>query len=530
MASFKAIATDKRILAAVVMAIGVSVAVSTFASGGTGQPAVLNANGTVDPSAGSVVTKPQSSNQQINKATELNGQPVASVTVEGQPTKAMADEVLVQVPNPSDAAKLGGRLQPTQVPGNYKVAVAPGTNLEQARQQAAALPGVKSASYNGLAAPAVVTPNDKLYAKEQPNLTQIKMPQAWDVTRGRPNVIVAVIDTGYNYQHQDLQDKVWIFEREIARNGIDDDGNGTIDDRNGMDFASAKLVGGKLANDADSATDLPFTGEYSYVSGHGSAVSSVIAAETNNAEGIAGINWNARVMPLRVCSPLCDWESLAQAIVYAANNGAKVVNMSLGGLTSNVPIVDAAIDYAHAKGVTLVAASGNDGTESQIAYPGRNPKVIAVGATGPTDERKGYSDGGTGLSVTAPAGVTTVFYRNDKYQRGVEGTSLSSPHVAGLASLIISLNRANQPNDVRELIEVSADKVPGMKGAEKTNLYGYGRINVSRALNWVNETPSKIVQLSPTFQTAKQKSKNKLESKKKAQGKKQQKKKNGKKN
>ena len=190
-------------------------------------------------------------------------------------------------------------------------------------------------------------------------------------------------------------------------------------------------------------------------------------------------------MPLRVCAPLCDYSRVAAALRYAADNGADVVNMSLGGLPQGPSFVDDAVQYAIGKGVIVVIASGNDGQGAQVAYPGRIPGAIAVGAVGPTDERKGYSNGGGALSVVAPAGITTAYYKGGKYEAGVEGTSLSTPEVTGLVGLMLAINPDLTPAEAKSILEQTADKDPDMKGKDKTNLYGFGRINVDRALKRV---------------------------------------------
>ena len=267
----------------------------------------------------------------------------------------------------------------------------------------------------------------------------IDAPEAWGVMTGTTDVMVAIIDTGVYSSHEDLDDG-------RVRTDIDRD----------------------YVNDDDDATD---------DHGHGTHVAGTIAAETNNGVGVAGVMWQAQILPLKVLNRwgIGSSDDIASAIRYAADQGADVINMSLGGLCSQT-IADA-VNYAYFdQGVVIVAAAGNSG--GSITYPAKHAPVIAVGATDYNDERAYFSCYGGELDVVAPGVGIWSTVPNYGYDR-FSGTSMASPHVTGVAGLLLAQRPELSNGQVREILRQSADDL-GDSGFD--HFYGYGRVNAYQAL------------------------------------------------
>ena len=311
---------------------------------------------------------------------------------------------------------------------------------------------------------ASVVPNDTRFG-EQWNLSIINANLAWDVTVGSSGVIVAVIDSGVDYNHSDLSANIWNNPDEVPGNGIDDDGNGYTDDYRGWNFVASNN------NPMDDDPD-----------GHGTHVSGIIAATTNNNLGVAGLTWRCLLMPLKAL----DYDGyglasdIADAIIYAADNGADVINISLGDYNHSETVLEA-IEYAHQRDCIIIASSGNDGLEG-VSYPAAYPYVIAAGATNSSDSIASYSDYGNEIDVSAPGGgvfqgiLSTTKFNTYGYMLG---TSMASPHVAGLAALIRSIYPTLTARAVERQIESTCDD-KGITGWDK--FYGFGRINAQNAV------------------------------------------------
>lgn len=307
---------------------------------------------------------------------------------------------------------------------------------------------------------------------------------AWDhAGTALAPVIVAVIDSGLDYFHPDLPpEKVWRNPRETL-NGRDDDGNGYVDDIIGWNFVD------RTSDPMDTA-------------GHGTHIAGIIAAATGNGEGIAGINPAARIMPLKVLDAVGRAPSLrvAEAIVYAADNGARVINLSLGGEGVS-PVERAAIEHAGRQGVLVVVAAGNAGRDTAAPGLAGLANVITVAATDPHDRRAASSNWGEAIDLAAPgvdvlslrarrtdfqraAGVkdyqpgNAFVGRNDRYYRA-SGTSFAAPFVTGVASLLLARNPALTNAEVKRILLMSARDVeaPGWD-----RLTGYGRLDAGAAL------------------------------------------------
>ncbi|MCO4768495.1 MAG: S8 family serine peptidase [Deltaproteobacteria bacterium] len=288
---------------------------------------------------------------------------------------------------------------------------------------------------------------------------------AWDITRGS-GVVVAVIDTGVDVTHPDLVPNLWVNQGEIAGNGIDDDGNGYVDDVNGYDFVNRDAD----PNDRD---------------GHGTHVAGSVAARGDDGYGVPGVAYEAQIMSLKF---LDGWNGglssqAAEAITYAVNNGADVINASWGGPGYSSAIRNA-IAYARSRGVVFVAAAGNEGrnNDSTGSYPANYnlDNVIAVAATDRRDRLASFSNyGASRVHVAAPGVdiVSTVPGPNWEYQ---DGTSMASPYVAGAAALLRAAVPNLTPAGVRQALMDSAVDVPALSG-----LVASGRIDAFAALDRV---------------------------------------------
>jgi thermitase len=315
------------------------------------------------------------------------------------------------------------------------------------------------------------TPNDPYYSTQAPYLNRLEMPAAWDHTMGQSDVIIAVLDTGVYMDHPDLVSGIWANSKEISgTSGVDDDGNGFIDDVHGWNFAENN---NKVADDY----------------GHGTHVAGIAAARINNGIGIAGMAGGATIMPVKVFFPPPDvlgtYEDLIRAIIYATDNGARVINMSLGA-TSYSRGEEAAVNYAWDHDVVVVAAAGNTGRETDH-YPAAHQNAIAVAATTASDNRASFSTYGDFVDVAAPgSSVFSTYFDPGRPYVYMSGTSMATPHVAGLAALLLSLNPQLTNVQVRALIETNVDDL-GAAGWDK--FYGYGRINARKALAAVAPSP-----------------------------------------
>jgi thermitase len=356
------------------------------------------------------------------------------------------------------------------------VETAPGADLAAAAADLVEAPDVEWAEPNytfGLDA----VPNDPYYVTKQSvdsqaNFTAlgyplglIRMPDAWDYTTGSPDVVIAILDTGVDATHADLAGGIWTNQAEAdGEVGVDDDGNGFVDDIHGWDFADG---------DNDPSDDY----------GHGTHVAGIAAARTNNGIGIAGMAGGCKIMPVDVFNyRIGTYESLIRGIIYATDNGARVINMSLGA-TSYSRGEQAAVDYAWSHGVVLVASAGNTGTNT-YHYPAAHKHAIAVAGTNSGDGWSGYTYGDF-VDVAAPASSIWSAYRGA--YASMSGTSMAAPHVSGLAALVLSLNPDLTPDQVRDLIEQNADD-RGSTGWDP--YFGHGRINAYRTLSHVTANPN----------------------------------------
>jgi subtilisin family serine protease len=284
---------------------------------------------------------------------------------------------------------------------------------------------------------------------------------AWDLVTGDPTIVVAVLDSGTDIDHEDLAANVWHNPGEIPDNGVDDDANGYIDDWEGWDFDD---------NDND-----PRATYY-----HGTFVTGIVNAAGNNGVGITGVagglgSAGVQGMALGVGNNSPDASVVDDAILYAADNGADVITMSLSIAASQA--IDDALVYAYnAKDVFIDGASGNNG--SSVAYPATRPEVMAVAATDDDDTVSWFSNPGPEVEVAAPGSGILSTNLGNTYSTD-DGTSFAAPHVAGLAALILSRNPGMSAPDVRQLIIDTAEDVAAPGFDYQT---GHGRINAYEAV------------------------------------------------
>ncbi len=288
----------------------------------------------------------------------------------------------------------------------------------------------------------------------QYGLVKIRAPQGWDLSTGSSAVTIAVVDTGVDLTHPDL---------------------------------SAKIIGGYdfVNNDPVAQDD----------NGHGTHVAGIAAAITDNRIGIAGVSWGARIMPVKVLDSSGNgtFAGVAAGITWAADHGAQVVNLSLGG-TSDSTVLRDAVNYAYAKGVVLVAASGNS-SSNFVLYPARYPHVIAVSATDQSNAHAGFSNYGPEVAVAAP-GVSIYSTRLGAGYAYLSGTSMSTPFVSGLAAILRGIPGSGSPDAIAWDMESTAlDLGPAGRDA----LYGYGLIQMDAALRKVlPATPTATMLASST--------------------------------
>jgi len=292
-----------------------------------------------------------------------------------------------------------------------------------------------------LSASAASVPNDPYYADYQWNLRQIRAPEAWDLTTGDRRVVIAIVDTGIALDHPDLIDKL-------------------------VPGINLVTPGAPPADD----------------NGHGTHMAGIAAAATNNGVGVAGVSWEARLMPVKVLDQTGggDVNRVAQGITWAVDHGARVINLSFDGPDPSQALADA-VQYARGKGALVVAAVGNEG-RADPTYPAALDGVMAVAATDRNDQRLASSNTGSYVSVAAPGQDIPSTYWDPSAGNTYALASTSSqgaPHVAGLAGLIWSVNPDLSGDAVRQLIENHADDV-GRPGRDDET--GFGRINAYRAL------------------------------------------------
>ncbi|MDB5105647.1 MAG: type sorting protein [Fibrobacteres bacterium] len=312
----------------------------------------------------------------------------------------------------------------------------------------------------------------------------IEAVEAWAINPGSETITVAVLDCGLNVNHPDLAARVWANDSEIAGNGKDDDGNGFIDDVHGWSFAN------DAANEGT-----PGTANVGDDLGHGTNVAGIIGAMRDNGVGLAGVA-RCRIMPVKVLNR-DNWGYYswwAAGIRYAVDNGARILNMSLGGEDGNVTSLRTAVEYALQKNVTIVVSMGNE-RRAIPQYPAAFPGVVAVGATGPDDQwvksfpwdtTKG-SNFGSHISLCAPGNAIYGLdpANTSNYESYWSGTSQAAPHVTGVCALLLAQDPTRKPAEIKRLLEAGAEDGVGDPSLDTPGFdthYGHGRLNAKLSL------------------------------------------------
>lgn len=391
----------------------------------------------------------------------------------------------------------------------FHVKIKSNKTVQQAIDEFLALPNVIYAEPNYILSINRV-PNDpkfsELWALENNGQSgglagaDISAAQAWDISTGSEQVLVGVIDTGVDYTHNDLAPNIYTNPGEDAwsdpfdpttGNGVDDDGNGKIDDWKGWNFIDQ--------------SNNPYDDNM-----HGSHCAGTIGAVGNNNIGVTGICWNVKIMPLKFLDAYGNGSTSAAilAITYASDMGVQILNNSYGSTEESTPLKEA-IEYANERGVLFVAAAGNDGTNNDLSphFPSNYevPNIIAVAASDDGDQRAIWGDSGGGgddcgficasvnaatpgsnygfetVDLFAPGKNILSTIPGDGYSK-LSGTSMASPHLAGAAALVLSTNSSLSTSQLKQVLLSTVDKLD-----EFTNLVATGgRLNLASAVNSVN--------------------------------------------
>lgn len=328
---------------------------------------------------------------------------------------------------------------------------------------------------------ASAVPNDPSYNVLY-GMTKIQAPAAWDISTGSKSVVVAVIDTGVQYTHPDLSANIAVNSGETPNNGVDDDRNGYTDDYYGYDF---------INNDGN-----PMDDHY-----HGTHCAGTVGAKGNNGVGVAGVAWNVSILPVKVLDGYGSGTlaSVAAGINYATARGAKILSMSLGGGSSSTTLENA-ISAARQSGVMIVAAAGNSGlnTDYYPSYPASSPQdnVVAVAATDSSDTKASWSNYGPASVDVAAPGVSIYSTLLGNSYDYLSGTSMATPHVAGMVAVLRSVNSNLSYLQLKNILIQTSDPVSSLNGKIVSN----GRVNLYKAALAAQNgaTPSPTPTATPT--------------------------------
>lgn len=365
--------------------------------------------------------------------------------------------LLVKLKDMGDTSGVEGaglRVLETYPQINLAVVDTPLGTLKQAKSSIQRMAGVERVEYDYAGKPAY-EPNDELWP-DMWHAKTIKADLAWDLSKGSNSIIVAVIDTGVNYDHPDLVANIWTNTNEIAGDGIDNDGNGYVDDVHGYDFGYGD-------------------GDPNDVHGHGSACSGLVAAVQDNTIGVTGVAPKARIMCMKAAIDSGYFYDSANigAYLYAQAMGAKVFSCSFFSDRVSQAERDA-IDYCWNHGVVPVVAAGNDNTVYSF-YPGAYENVIGVAATDESNNKAGFSDYGAWVDVACPGVNLRTTTNSGDYTAGFGGTSGATPQVAGLCALIWGAHPTLTNAQVRSIVEDTSTQL-------SWDFSNYGLINCQMAM------------------------------------------------
>ena len=349
-------------------------------------------------------------------------------------------------------AALGAR-DAAQIPelGLHILELPPQANELSSIQAFQTRPEVEFAELDRILSLTEIIPNDPFF--NDPNawaLQKIKGPEAWSIGTGQPSVTIAILDTGVDGTHPDL--------------------------------AANMVSGWNIIDNNDDTTD---------VKGHGTMVAGTAAAASNNGIGVTAVAWNCRIMPVRIADSAgyATISDIANGLTWAANHGARIANISFNA--NGYSTISSAANYFQSKGGVVAVAAGNDGATVQTSD---DPYMLTVGASDSSDLLFSWSNRGNNLDVVAPGHVATTA-RGADYCAG-DGTSFAAPIVAGAAALLLSANPDLTPTQVQNILKQSSDDL-GASGWDST--YGFGRLNLARALNMAGGTGDIVDTTSPNI-------------------------------
>ncbi|MBT9584320.1 S8 family serine peptidase [bacterium] len=380
---------------------------------------------------------------------------------------SIADEYSMEL---LDSAPLGLHRGASQI---LRLQLAPGQTLEQAVQLLSQDERVMCAAPNTVYH-ADIQPNDmdpRLYG-----LAKIQAPEAWNKIQGsRSGPVVAVLDSGVDYQHPDLKENIWVNPKEVPGNGRDDDGNGVVDDVHG--YNASKDNGDPMSGD-----------------NHGTHCAGTIGAVGNNGLGVVGVNWQAQVMPINIFGGFgADTMSMVKALNYASQMGARIASCSFGGGVYN-PILYEAFSKSP---MLHICAAGNHAKDVNLQphYPAcfDLPNIVSVAATDDRDQLAKFSNYGSPRVDLAAPGQAILSTVPGGYAE-LSGTSMATPHVSGAAALIASQFPEASPSEIRTRLLANVDVIPGLQGKVITS----GRLNVLRALEQDTTPPGAPAALKGT--------------------------------
>ena len=332
---------------------------------------------------------------------------------------------------------------------------------------------------------------------EQYGLQRVEAEAAWDISTGDTSVVIAIVDGGVDWKHEDLAANIWTNPNEIPQNGVDDDGNGKVDDVHGWDFVGSvsqiQVLGGLFLEDNDPGYVPGVTADGAV--DHGTHCAGVAGAVTNNAIGMAGLAYNVRLMPVKAGSDQ-NGEGVDgriyrgyEGVLYAASMGADIISCSWGGGVPSLAEIDA-ISQATDLGALVIAAAGNEAlnADDYLFYPGSFPNVLAVGASDRQDAAASFSNYGIGTGVFAPGvKILSTIARDNRYSDSYSGTSMATPLVAGLAALVKSVHPDWSAGEIAYQLRSTVDNVVAADSLLRPRYFG--RINARRALE-VNRSES----------------------------------------
>lgn len=335
---------------------------------------------------------------------------------------------------------------------------------------------------------ALYTPNDY---QNQWHTDRIHAPAVWSKTTGTPNTTVAVIDTGFALDHDELFNR-WAINQDERRNSTDDDNNGLIDDWRGWDFSNND-------NNPQAGTTHPNHQRAT----HGTSVAGLIGAAGNNSLGIAGVNWHTQILPLQALGDngVGYTSDITAAIDYAISRDVDVINLSLGG-ENHDPVLEAAINRAIAANILVVAAAGNDGCNC-MSYPARYPQVLSVGATTQANTVSSSSSYGTTLDLVAPGSLisrSTGWAANNQqslYRNNISGTSYAAPIVSGAAALLKGVDGTLTVDQLTHVLTAHASLPPSLVAGGQPLTYGAGILNLEASLHAV--APNLPISTPPAY-------------------------------